>query len=541
MSLSKKLSLLILSFCLTLGLVGFFSLQTLKSNQIEGKKQGLKLILSFARQQSQFYVDQAEKGIITKEEAERQVINTLSNMHSGASYVWASGDKSLMRVHPSKKRVGQFQETQKKFLKILENAEFGYMQLNIKKPGTNKKVSKINCFVKLPKWNWVIGCGEFTDDLSAAYWNAASKFIIISVLLLVCVVTLAVFIAKSILVKIGGEPNYAAEVTNLIAEGRLNEKIEGNFQENSLLGSITKMQTALQKMVKSIQVGADKLTDSTKELSLISEDMSKSSQLTSEKSNSVATASEEMSTNMNAVSAAMEQSSTNTNMVGTAVEEMSSTIREIAQNTENARSMTHDAVEKTQTTTDQVDELGQAANQISKVVETITDISEQVNLLALNATIEAARAGEAGKGFAVVANEIKNLASQTALASSEIKGQIDGIQSSTRGTVEQISAISGIVSQINDIVSAIATAVEEQSVTTSEITQNMSQVTVGIQEVNENINQSSTVAAEITKDINDVNQSSVDMADRSEQIKRRATELSGFAEELHHLANQFKI
>nr|WP_269434986.1 methyl-accepting chemotaxis protein [Desulfosarcina ovata] len=40
---------------------------------------------------------------------------------------------------------------------------------------------------------------------------------------------------------------------------------------------------------------------------------------------------------------------------------------------------------------------------MGKVVETITEISEQVNLLALNATIEAALAGDAGKSFAIVA------------------------------------------------------------------------------------------------------------------------------------------
>jgi methyl-accepting chemotaxis protein len=71
-----------------------------------------------------------------------------------------------------------------------------------------------------------------------------------------------------------------------------------------------------------------------------------------------------------------------------------------------------------------MDQLGAAANSIGKVIETITDISEQVNLLALNATIEAARAGEAGKGFAVVANEIKELAKQTAAATQDIKEKI---------------------------------------------------------------------------------------------------------------------
>ena len=47
-------------------------------------------------------------------------------------------------------------------------------------------------------------------------------------------------------------------------------------------------------------------------------------------------------------------------------------------------------------------------------------ITSQINILSLNATIEAARSGEACRGFAVVTTEVKNLASQAAIASKEL-------------------------------------------------------------------------------------------------------------------------
>jgi len=118
-----------------------------------------------------------------------------------------------------------------------------------------------------------------------------------------------------------------------------------------------------------------------------------------------------------------------------AAEEMSATVTEIAGNTSKARQVTEEAVAKTGSASQRMDELGVAAQQISKVTETITEISEQTNLLALNATIEAARAGDTGKGFAVVPNEIKELTKQTAEATLEIRERIGAIQSSTEMTV----------------------------------------------------------------------------------------------------------
>ena len=110
----------------------------------------------------------------------------------------------------------------------------------------------------------------------------------------------------------------------------------------------------------------------------------------------------------------MEESTTNLDMIASASEEMGTTIKEIAENSSRARLTTEEAVSKARKSHEGVRELGEAAQAIGTVTETITEISEQTNLLALNATIEAARAGEAGKGFAVVANEIKELAKETA-------------------------------------------------------------------------------------------------------------------------------
>ncbi len=177
------------------------------------------------------------------------------------------------------------------------------------------------------------------------------------------------------------------------------------------------------------------------------------------------------------------QTSANVQAVASGSEELAASVGEISRQVVHALKITDEAVKEAERTNAVVSGLSQAAQKIGAVVEMINNIAGQTNLLALNATIEAARAGEAGRGFAVVAAEVKQLADQTAKATSEIGAQISSVQATTDEAVRAISSISSTIGQINSISSSIASAVEEQSSVTRDMSSNMQQAARGVEDV----------------------------------------------------------
>jgi methyl-accepting chemotaxis protein len=248
-----------------------------------------------------------------------------------------------------------------------------------------------------------------------------------------------------------------------------------------------------------------------------------------------------MSATLLAAANGMEDASSNLSTVAAATEEMTATIGEIAGNSEKARRITEDARVQADSATTLIRDLGQAAQEIGKVTETITSISAQTNLLALNATIEAARAGEAGKGFAVVANEIKELAQQTAAATEDIKGKISGIQVTTGGTIADIERISHVIREVSEIVSTIATAIEEQSVVTRDIASNIASASAGVREVSDNVGQTASVSSSIASDVCTVSEASNEIHSGSETVDAGAKEMSELAAHLREMVQKFRI
>ena len=100
------------------------------------------------------------------------------------------------------------------------------------------------------------------------------------------------------------------------------------------------------------------------------------------------------------------------------------------------------------------------ADEIKKVLSSISSIAIQTNLLALNAAIEASKAGEFGKGFKVVADEVKKLSKTTQDSVKEsnnsaditIKGigDISVIIDGASSTLEKISTDTHLISESFD-------------------------------------------------------------------------------------------
>jgi methyl-accepting chemotaxis protein len=308
-----------------------------------------------------------------------------------------------------------------------------------------------------------------------------------------------------------------------------------------LARSMSAMTTNLRSLVRNIHQTTNVLASSATDLSSISNRMTTGTRETSSKASTVAAAAEEMSANSLSVAAGMEQATSNLTTMASSTEEMTSTIGEIATKSEQARSITHEANQQAGRMTERMQDLDRAAQAIGKVTETITSISEQTRLLALNATIEAARAGTAGKGFAVVAHEIKELARQTAEATEDIKGKVDGIQSSTQGTLTDLEQITRVIQDISEIVNTIASAIEEQSAVTKDIARNVSEAAGGVKDANQRVAQMASVSRSVAQDITAVNEATGAMATGSEQALTSAAELAKLAEDLRQLMSQFRI
>jgi methyl-accepting chemotaxis protein len=166
---------------------------------------------------------------------------------------------------------------------------------------------------------------------------------------------------------------------------------------------------------------------------------------------------------------AMDGTAQRTAIVASAAEELAASVAHINGQIAETSASVGDAAQAGRAADGRMGELQAAAGEINAAAVMIGEIAGRTNLLALNATIEAARAGEAGRGFAVVASEVKELAQQTATATSDIARRVAAIQAAAGDGAQSVLALSGKLQAIDGAAAAVAAALTQQDSSVAEI------------------------------------------------------------------------
>jgi methyl-accepting chemotaxis protein len=308
------------------------------------------------------------------------------------------------------------------------------------------------------------------------------------------------YVGRNILRRIGE----LQRAMKLLSDGDLETEVARGRQHDEIAVMADSLEVFRENMIRARSLGADRERDQSIRAERASRmearitDFEASVRAALERVQSSANTMEATAQNMSAtadrsnalvstVASAAEETSVNVQTVSSGTEQLSSSILEIGRQVISSTEIASKAVSEATKTDATMQGLAENAARISTVIDLIQTIASQTNLLALNATIEAARAGEAGRGFAVVASEVKNLASQTAKATEEIRSQIANMQQVTTSAVGTIQGIGLTIGEINEITTAIAAAVEEQGAATREIARNIQHAATGTSEVSSNI------------------------------------------------------
>jgi methyl-accepting chemotaxis protein len=378
------------------------------------------------------------------------------------------------------------------------------------------------------------------DEAVAIKHSAVLLSATIAVITFLATAALGLFLTRSLMRQLGGEPDLTAEIANKIAAGDLNSPIDLKIGDNtSLLYSMKTMQDNLNEIVdeiKAIVASANKGDFSTKmtldgkagytkELSELLNQLSdtvdtafndtiqvaqaleqgdltqtvtrdyqgafdqvkqslnntvaKLSQVIGEVNSAaanIAGASEEVSATAQSMSQATSEQAASVEETSASVEQMSASID---QNTENAKvtdGMATQASKEAAQGGEAVKETVHAMKSIAGKIGIIDDIAYQTNLLALNAAIEAARAGEHGRGFAVVAAEVRKLAERSQVAAQEIGELAETSVELAESAGQLLDTIVPSIKKTSDLVQEIAAASEEQSSGAGQINAAMDQL-----------------------------------------------------------------
>ncbi|OCW25428.1 methyl-accepting chemotaxis protein [Pseudomonas aylmerensis] len=538
MSISRRLWLILIVAVLMLFALGLLMLRQIHDDLYQAKRQQTQHVVQTASGILTFYHSLETTGVMTRDAAQKQALSAVRGLrYDHDDYFWINDLTPVMIMHPANPKLdGQnlsairdpdgfavFNE----FVILAKAKGAGIVNYRWPKPGAEAPVAKTSYIQLFEPWGWIIGSGVYVDDVQAEFSGQVWKASVIGLGIALVMALLVTLIARSIVQPLQAAVNAMGNIAS--GESDLTRSLDthGDDEVTQLSRHFNSFTAKLRQVVSQLQVCANALGESSRELG----------------------------TNATQAHARSQQQSQQMELVATAINEVTYGVQDVAKNAEHAASEMRDAQVQAQQgqvnidgSLQQIDHLSgtirqavevirtlsSESTQIGGVLEVIRSIADQTNLLALNAAIEAARAGEQGRGFAVVADEVRLLAQRTQKSTAEIQLMIERLQghseaavkvisdshSASQLTIEQagqagasLNAIGQALRNLNGLNASIASATLQQAHVVEDINQNVTQAA--------GLSHSTALAAE--------------------QSSAASVQLRSLSEQLDGLLRQFKV